>query len=155
MQASQDESDLCPPTSPSPQAEGLSADSGVRLDVFKPGWAQAVGWGLIAEKLDLVQQNEFAYSRLVLKDFHLSHAAALFLLQGASLKTLFGDVVVRIDEIEPEVFSLAVSESPRLFTPPPFIRRVVLAHILERPVTITPDVLFERIFMLEMARSSF
>lgn len=154
MQATQDADQGSSSGAPAPEAKGLSADTSVKLFVHKPGWAQEVGWGHPFKPVT-VHTMDFVYETIELEDFHLSHAAALFLLQGASMKTLFADVVVTREGGEPTVFSLALTDVPKLYAPPPRCRRVVLARILERPANLTPDALFEKIFVLEMARSSF
>lgn len=123
----------------------------MKLFVHKPGWAQAVGWAM-SHNYTGNNEADFVFLRVVLHNFHLSQAASLFLLQGASLKQLFADVVVKVGNREPDFYSLAIADSPRLFAPPPRIPRVVLAHILERSATSKPEELFERIFMLEMKR---
>ena len=122
--------------------------------VHKPGWAQTVGCGQMVGELETLALPDFTVLRVELRDFRLSHAGALFLLQGASLKQLFADVVVKVGDREPDVYSLAIADSPRLFSPPPLVPRVVLAHILERPASTLPEKVFEQLFMSEMSRAS-
>ena len=165
MQASHDEGDLGSATAAADEAEGLPARASEvtlergreeKLFVHKPGWQQPVGWALsMWHDWTVHPDTSFTYIRIELKDFHLSHAAALFLLQGASLKNLFDNVVVTVGGREPDIYSLAIADAPRLFAPPPRCPRVVLAHILERPVDMPPEKIFEQLFMREMARSSF
>lgn len=157
MQASHTQGDLGASSPGAAQAEGVPARPGeVKLFVHKPGWRQEVGSAIVLlDNWFVCVEPDFTYFRVEFRDFRLSHASTLFLLQGASLKTLFSDVVVKVGDRDPEVYSLAVSESPRLTVPPPSIRRVVLAHIFERNATDTPEALFEKIFFKEMARSSF
>lgn len=156
MQASQDEGDLCPPTSRSPQSQGFPSRSREveGTYVHKPGWAQVVGQGQMTGAHERIELQDFTILRVELHDFRLSHAGALFLLQGASLKQLFSDVVVRVGDRDPDVYSLAVADAPQLFLPPPRVPRVVLAHILERPASMPPEKVFEQLFMSEMARAS-
>lgn len=156
MQAPQDESDLCPPTAPSAEAEGVSPRPGQvgRVDVFKPGWVHPAGWGRRVGDVDLVEREDFTFFRVELADFRLSHAASLFLLQGASLRMLFDNVVVRVGDRPADFYSLVFASVPQLFIPPQKLDRLVLAHIFERPANITPDALYEQLFMGEMKRSS-
>lgn len=124
----------------------------MKIEVFKPGWQQPVG---VAPKApldaELIEEKDFRYLRLVLEDFHFSHAAALFLLQGASLRHLFENVVVKVGDRDPDFYSLALAEPVKLHAPPPRISRVVLAHILERPAAIAPEALLEQLFIRELA----
>lgn len=157
MQASRDESGLGSPAPAPAGAQGLPARAGEvgRVFVHKAGWAQPVGHGRIEGELEKFETEDFTALRLELRDFYLSHAAALFLLQGASLRNLFDNVVIGVGERAPDVYSLAVATPARLFVPPPRATKVVLAHILERPVNITPDEIFTRLFREETRRSSF
>lgn len=157
MQALLDESGLSSLAPAAPEAQGFSARAGevARVFVHKAGWAQPVGSGRLGGALERFETEDFAALRLELLDFHLSHAAALFLLQGASLRDLFDNVVVAVGENPPDVYSLAVATPARLFVPPPRVTKVVLAHILERPASLTPDEIFSRLFREETRRSSF
>lgn len=124
----------------------------MKLEVFKPGWQQSVGCAPDGPlDPELVEEKDFRYFRLDLRDFHFSHAAALFLLQGASLRQLFENVVVTVGDRAPDFYSLAIAEPVKLHDAPPRISRLVLAHILERPPAITPDALLEQLFMRELA----
>lgn len=127
----------------------------MKYEIFKPGWQQPVGWTPheIVEP-ECIDVDTFAFQRVALRDFYLSHAATLFLLQGASLKQLFSDVVVKAGAREPDVYSLIFTSVPRIHAPPPRIDQVVLAHILERPVDLSPDQLVEQLFTIELARSA-
>lgn len=124
----------------------------MNLEVFKPGWQRSVGRGQAPDASELVEHEDFTYGRVVLKDFYLSHAAGLYLLQGASLEQLFSDVVVTIGDNDPDVYSLIFAEPPALHSPPPRIATVVLAHIYERPVNVPPADLLRSLFMQEMQR---
>lgn len=158
MSTTQDEGDLCPPTSRSPRSQGVPPRSGevdpARVCVHKPGWVHPIGSGVIVGAVDRIEHPEFTVLRVELQDFLLGHGGALFLLQGASLRQLFSDVVLKVGDRDPDVYSLALADAPRLFLPPPRVPRVVLAHILERPADLTPEKVFEQLFMSEMTRGS-
>lgn len=127
----------------------------MKLEIYKPGWQQPVGFVPDAPtETELVEDQDARYCRIELKDLHLSHAATLFLLQGASLRQLFQDVVLRVGDREPDFYSLAMTSTAKLYDPPPRVPRIVLVHILERPADKSPEELLEQIFMREFALSA-
>jgi hypothetical protein len=85
----------------------------------------------------------------------LSHAASLFLLQGASLRQLFTDVVLACPHCTHlecnHFYSVVFAEPPMLWRPPPTISRLVLARIIERPVDMSPEAVLSELFSAETA----
>jgi len=110
----------------------------------KLGWNTSIG---DAEHLGppvFFEEKDYSYYRVEVKDIRLSHAAALFLLQGASLRDLFSDVV-----IDGGVYLLAFSEMPQLYVPPPTVPRVVLVRVVDRAVSLSPENLLQNLFLKE------
>lgn len=156
MSASQHDGGLGAAGAEGPSPEGLPPHSNrVRFDFFRPGWLQPVGWTKNPPgEPELIEDRLCTYLQIELEDFYLSHAASLYLLQGASLMQVFSDVVVKVGDKEPEIYSIVFATPPRLHLPPPRIERVVLAHILERPANWSPEELLQHLFKKTMAYAS-
>ena len=156
MSTTQHEGDLGAEALPSTRAKGIHQGShGVRFEVFKPGWSQSVGYTFHSSPLvERLEKEDCACLRVELRDFYLSQASALYLLQGASLRQLLSDVVLSARDHAPDVYSLVLASPVKLHHPPPRIGVVVLAHILERPATVSPENLFKQLFLQELARQA-
>ncbi len=125
----------------------------MKFYAHRPGWVQPVGWSFQWSSFRRIEsESGLEYMGVELKDFYLSHASALFLLQGASLKQLFDNVIVADDS---HIHSLALADAPHLMDPPPRVPRVVLVHIMNQPAGLTQEQIFAKLFMYEMQNSSF
>lgn len=103
-----------------------------------------------AEELREIPDHGITYARVELKNLRLSHAAALFLLQGASLRQLL-DGVTLSGEGPKYFYSVVFAEFPVLWKPPPHIPRVVLARVLEtNERRLSGDGVLQAIFLSEI-----
>lgn len=156
MQAVHDASREDPNAPSSPGAEGLCPYSD-EVAVQKPGWRQPVGVGRLIELGGRTlgepwEDDRLSYDYLVFERFRLSHAAALYLLQGASLRTLLTDVSVVLEVSPLALYSLAFAESEPLWKPPPMLPRLVLAHLTNLPKGMKADEVFRVLLEEELRR---
>ena len=127
------------------------------IEVRRPGWPHPIGKASSPDHdpRNPRQRGPIHYDRVELTGFLLSHAATIFLLQGASLRQLFTDVVlVRPPGFAREdhhYYSVVFAEPPMLWRPPPMISRVVLARLIERPVDMSPEDVLSELFSAEVA----
>lgn len=123
--------------------EGIHEDP---CQVVRPGWAQPIGTGRLVS-INARSRAGIEYERFELTDFRLSHAAVLYLLQGASLRQLFFGT-----HCQPEKSCvLAFSEAPCLWLPPVVSSRVVLASLRSLPNGIGEEEIYRELFFSEIS----
>lgn len=152
MQTLQHEGDEGSGASSPVEAEGLHQDSYRVIEVHRSGWTQPVGRGLSIKREKKIS-GEIEFERLEVKDLFLSHAAGLFLLQGASFKQLLdGTLIVEQQGTFLEAFeaTLVFAELPALHRPPLVIRKAVFAFPRRFPAGLSSSELSKALLLLEL-----
>lgn len=104
----------------------------------------------------ICKTGDIEYQRLEVNDLHLSHAAGLFLLQGASLKQLLDDTLIIEISKDPgetmEAFNgiLIFADVPALHRPPLVLKKAVFAHLTRYPANIPLSELTKALLLSEL-----
>ncbi len=147
MQTVQHAGDQSPGDQVSAGDYGIFANPG-RISLSKIGWLRPVGSGFLA-KVEQASTENISYVRLEISEFRLSQASALFLLQGASVRTLFSSTHFA-ESLERGLFELVNADVPRLWRPPPTIQKLILATNIQGADRYSAEEVFKELLLREI-----
>lgn len=154
MQATQDENHSGTYVHSPDEVHGIFKDPGGVIEVLKPGWVHPVATTVLSSPpvATRCERGGISYLRVEISNLKLSQASALLLLQGASIRSLFSDVLLSLGQDAPHFYSLIYASVPCLWRPPPVVDRAVFAWVIDRPVDVHPEKLFQDLFLAELGK---